>query len=312
MTVLYISGTNFPSDIVLKMLFLFTSASDIVIMINAISLLKISRPGLWLVFVWLYLWPTGGFYTLLHSLKFWMGLLYCTFPLNFLVYGMNDLADEDVDSQNPRKGNFIYGAKITKGQRRNLPLQIALVNITAGCVLGICSNDWVYIFCWTSSAVCINFFYNNEPFRLSRKCPWELPCMIVGHFLIPLLSCRLNQVPFPSFFSWLFNGLLLARSHIWLEFADIDVDKGSDKRTIAVFLGKCTTLRLVVLITLIEASVGFLLLKSTLVCLFSLLGVFVFCTSSAQGAQNKVHVSVSQSLVGVCLMIYVWINRILA
>ena len=275
------------------------------------TLFEISRPGLWLVFVWLYVWPTGGSYWLLHSPKFWAGLLYCTFPLNLLVYGMNDMVDEDVDEKNPRKGNWVYGAKTTKAQREYLPIYIGIVNFTSLFILALITDDWFYIAVWTWCAIMINISYNNEPFQLSRNCPWEVPCMIVGHFLIPLLACHINGVPLPSLSSWIFNGLLLARSHIWLEYADIDVDRTRSKRTIAVALGKVGTLRLVILITLSESLVGFVLLSSAILGIFSLLGAVVFYTSAKQGNESKVHASVAQSAVGVFLMCYLWVSKTL-
>ena len=46
-----------------------------------------------------------------HSAGFWLGLLYVTFPLGLIIYGWNDIADADIDSFNPRKGTFLFGAR---------------------------------------------------------------------------------------------------------------------------------------------------------------------------------------------------------
>lgn len=282
-------------------------------MADILTLVKISRPGLWLVFIWLYLWPTGGSRKLLNSGSFWFGLIYCTFPLNLLVYGMNDLVDEDVDKKNNRKGNFIYGAKTTRAQREGLWSAILLLNGIPLLLLGFITGDLMYMIMWLLAAVCVNFLYNNKPFQLSRKCPYELPTMIAGHFLIPLLSSRLNDVPMPSWESWLFHALLLSRSHIWLEFADILCDEKEGKRTIAVVLGHKLSLRLVLLLTALEAAVGYWLLNSLVLACFSLFGILVFYLSAtAKGVkEEKVHVSISQSLVGVVLMCFLWYTKVL-
>ena len=73
--------------------------------------LRISRPYYWLVTLWLYLLPTGGRVDLLSQWPFLVGLAYCTLPLNLMCYLMNDLADVEVDADNPRKGGDLLGAK---------------------------------------------------------------------------------------------------------------------------------------------------------------------------------------------------------
>ena len=136
--------------------------------------------------------------------------------------------------------------------------------------------------------------------------------MIVGHFMIPILSSHINGLSVPTPASWLFNGLLLARSHIWLEYADIACDFKECKRTFAVVFGAKIAFRTVIALTVLESIVATFLLESTLLGLFSLFGVVVFSLSAKDGGvkEEKAHVSVSQSLVGAALMIYVWHERI--
>eukprot|EP00971_Amphidinium_carterae_P301046 5981679-Amphidinium_carterae.1 len=93
------------------------------------TIVQISRPGWWLVHVWLYLAPTGQKYELLGTATFWFGLLYALFPLNVLVYGMNDYTDVDLDRDNKRKGNFLYGAKCTREQLKDLPSIVVILNV---------------------------------------------------------------------------------------------------------------------------------------------------------------------------------------
>ena len=66
--------------------------------------LKVSRPGLWFATIWLYLLPTSRSLELLESPAFWFGLLYVCFPINFLVYGWNDVVDHETDALNPVNG----------------------------------------------------------------------------------------------------------------------------------------------------------------------------------------------------------------
>ena len=281
------------------------------------ELLKVSRPGLWLVFIWLYLWPTGGNFKVIHEVKFWLGLVYCTFPLNLLVYGMNDTVDEDVDKANPRKGNYVYGANLSRQNLRLLPKYIAIVNVFVLVIICLCDNELTpYLIKWFACAVAINYVYNNKPFQLSRKCPFEVPAMILGHFLIPHLSCRMNSLPLPSWESWVFHSFLLSRSHIWLEYEDTLVDRAKGKKTIAVVIGDRATLTLIVVLTCMESAVGFFLLHSALLGFFSLFGILVFLWAAKTKKSEHHHkpslfVSVSQSMVGALLMGYLWYHRIL-
>ncbi len=277
--------------------------------ISSLKYLQISRPGLWLVFVWLYLWPTGTSSHVLCDVRFFVGLLYCTFPLNLLVYGMNDLVDEDTDRANPRKGNYVFGAKLRKKELVELPGMIALVNIFPLTILTILDNSIFYLL-WLAAAVAVNFLYNNAPFQLSRKAPYEFPCMIAGHLLIPLLSCKANRLPLPGRGSLLFHVLLLTRSHLWLEIMDVAEDARCGKRTAAVQLGEEISSVLVFGLILAEAAVAKVFLASDLLAGFSLFGALVFAVMTAverSGRQvNKKQACVSQSLVGFVLMLVLW------
>lgn len=225
---------------------------------------------------------------------------------------MNDVVDEDVDQNNPRKGNFIYGAKTTKKDRRNLPQLMILINAFPLVTIAYLSGKSAEILVWFVCAFVVNFAYNNKPFQLSRKCPYEVPTMIVGHFLIPILACSINGLEFPPAASWVFNGLLLARSHIWLEFADIAVDKKEGKRTFAVVVGPCVAFRTVIVLTLLESLVAFRFLHCWTLGAFSLFGVIVFYLNATDKGvkEEKMHVSISQSIVGVFLMIYLWTSAV--
>jgi 4-hydroxybenzoate polyprenyltransferase len=66
-------------------------------------LLQVSRPGLWSTTALFYLMPLGHA-DFLHSGRVWLGLIFVLFPLSFLLYGVNDIADAKADRLNPRKG----------------------------------------------------------------------------------------------------------------------------------------------------------------------------------------------------------------
>jgi 4-hydroxybenzoate polyprenyltransferase len=90
-------------------------------------LVLISRPVLWintigsgLVAIWL----TGA----LFDLRALPIILWLTLPFNLLIYGVNDIYDQDTDAANPRKGS-IEGARIRQSEVRLIAWSVAAVNV---------------------------------------------------------------------------------------------------------------------------------------------------------------------------------------
>ena len=90
-------------------------------------LVEISRPVLWVntigttvIAMWLagYLW-TPDIIPI---------LLWVTFPFNLLIYGINDIYDQDTDADNDRKGGF-GGAKIKPSETRIIAWGVILTNV---------------------------------------------------------------------------------------------------------------------------------------------------------------------------------------
>ena len=54
------------------------------------------------------------------TVNFWLGLIYCTLPLNMLVYIWNDYADFHYDKKNLRKDSYLYGARASETQLATL------------------------------------------------------------------------------------------------------------------------------------------------------------------------------------------------
>jgi len=90
-------------------------------------LVLISRPVLWintigsgLVAVWL----TGAVF----DLRALPVVLWLTLPFNLLIYGVNDIYDQETDAANPRKGS-IEGARIRQSEVRLIAWTVAIVNV---------------------------------------------------------------------------------------------------------------------------------------------------------------------------------------
>jgi 1,4-dihydroxy-2-naphthoate octaprenyltransferase len=222
---------------------------------------------------------------------------------------MNDMVDTDTDEKNKRKGNYIFGAKAPLSKLTQLPLIMFGLNAIFIVVFTLATFDFFYLV-WYAAALGINAAYNWKPLVLSRRAPWEVPCMVAGHFLIPILACRLNDIPHPGVGSWAFHALLLARSHLWLEMMDISEDVSCGKNTIAVCLGERLTFLLILSLTAMESWVGFHSLHSELVGFFSAFGALILVVMEASKcfgySIDMKFVSICQSLVGAVLMLHVW------
>ena len=154
--------------------------------------LKISRPGLWFPTIWIYLVPFGLQNRFWETPLFWLGLLFVTFPLNYLVYGLNDFNDTKADALNERKGNFIFGAKFNKEALKNVPKKIAIITIPFIVYFSIIAG-WKMLLLLLFMVV-INILYNFKPFRFKERPPFEIFIQI-GYVFVAFFSVVLNDLP---------------------------------------------------------------------------------------------------------------------
>ena len=91
-----------------------------------LRLFHISRPVLWINTVGpatVGMWLTGELFA-------WGALpilLWLTLPFNLLIYGVNDVFDQETDARNPRKGS-LEGARIDPSEVRPVTLVVILIN----------------------------------------------------------------------------------------------------------------------------------------------------------------------------------------
>jgi 4-hydroxybenzoate polyprenyltransferase len=91
-----------------------------------LRLLYISRPVLWINTVGpatVGMWLTGNLFA-------WVALpvlLWLTLPFNLLIYGVNDVFDQETDARNPRKGT-LEGARIDPSEVRTVMLGVVFTN----------------------------------------------------------------------------------------------------------------------------------------------------------------------------------------
>ena len=242
--------------------------------------LKVSRPGLWFPTVWIYLVPFNFDMNFWEEPIFWIGLVFVTFPLNYLVYGLNDLNDFKADQVNNRKGNYLFGAKSTREQLAKLPKKIVFV-ITPF-IIYFTVESGITMLLLLLFMITINWVYNFEPFRIKEKPPFEI-CIQIGYVFTAFFSVVLNDLTMLPWQTILYLSLFAFQAHIAGEIMDIEPDLISGKRTTATIIGRKNTKLLMLLLLAIEVFIlsfwfkdfvlaGFLATFS----LWLLLDVFIF------------------------------------
>jgi len=226
--------------------------------------LQVARPGLWTTQLWFYLLPLGG-YRLLDQPAFWWGTLYVTFPLGFLLYGWNDWADYETDRLNPRKGNFLFGAKLQREQLALLPMQIALVQAPFwGLFFWLVGPKFLL---WIAACLAVNAAYNWP--RIGCK---GLPLLDVlcqaGYLLVFVLSSWLNGVPQLAWPALMLGALFAMHSHLANEITDIRPDRAAGRKTTAVVIGVAYTKLVIALLLATEAGIMAVWFDSLIVVAF--------------------------------------------
>ncbi|MGF1558428.1 MAG: UbiA family prenyltransferase [Flavobacteriaceae bacterium] len=232
---------------------------------------KISRPGLWFPTIWIYLVPFGnqeGFWKLP---LFWLGLFFVTFPLNYLVYGLNDYNDEKADAVNMRKGNFLFGAKATRRQLDGLLTKITFVIV-----------PFILLFTYLSGLkmlllllfmIGVNILYNFEPFRIKERPPFEI-LIQTGYVATAFFCTELNNLDILPWQTLIYLSLFAFQAHIAGEIMDLDPDLASNKRTTATLIGRKKSKFLMLALLLLESYLLWFWFHDAVLALFLLLFSF--------------------------------------
>ena len=196
--------------------------------------LQASRPGLWFPTLWLYLLPLAGHWGEVPWTGFVVGLLWCTFPLNHMVYAWNDAVDADTDRLNPRKGSWLFGAQGTDEELATVPQGIVAVQAFAWPVLAWVGGLRMLVLC--ALIVGILAAYNHPTRGLRGRPPGDLLSQ-VGYLLVVPLSAWLNGVPIPDWPVVGYLALFCAQAQLMGEVMDIEPDRAAGRHTTATVLG---------------------------------------------------------------------------
>lgn len=196
-----------------------------------LTMVQVSRPGLYHVTAFLYVMPAAVDLSALLSRSAILGLLFVVFPVNLVVYSMNDYKDVDIDSKNPRKGGFM-GAQASED---DLWLCIAVGIVSCLLVAPFLTGDFAWTTMWNIAGIGVNWLYNFGP-RLSRV-PLLDMWPPLGYLLIIPFASKAMSLPFLNANAYAYFVLMTLRTQLWFQRLDIEADAIVGKRTTAVFVG---------------------------------------------------------------------------
>ncbi|TQJ30329.1 UbiA family prenyltransferase [Microbacterium sp. SLBN-146] len=194
-------------------------------------LIHISRPVLWINTIGtgvLGMWLTGQ----LLDVQAIPIILWLTLPFNLLIYGVNDIYDQDTDALNPRKGS-IEGARITPNEVRLILWAVALTNVPFLVYFVVALPPMAIALILLYTAVFV--FYSAPPLHFKRR-PF-LDSLSNAAYGLPLLivPVALDAPPvWPAVV-----GLLTwsVAKHAFDAVQDIEEDREAGITTTAVLLG---------------------------------------------------------------------------
>jgi 4-hydroxybenzoate polyprenyltransferase len=205
-----------------------------------LSLILTSRPRFWLYLAGPFLVGYAAFagpsFSMYFRIEFVYSLLFFLFPANLILYGLNDISDQDTDAINSKKHEYE-----TTLIARNLPV------LQKGLIVSLFAV--VPLFLFSSSSVSFVFvflllllfgLYSLPPFRLKAR-PFldsfsNVLYIIPGVYGALLAGCISFDIPFLAAVAaaWLWS----AAMHLFSAIPDIAPDKAAGLQTSAVALGE--------------------------------------------------------------------------
>jgi 4-hydroxybenzoate polyprenyltransferase len=159
-------------------------------------------------------------------------LLWATLPFNLLIYGVNDVFDQETDAKNPRKGT-LEGARISPSEVRTIMLGVLLTNIPFALYfvffLPLSATLWILLY------ALVFVGYSAPPIRFKAR-PF-LDSLSNAAYAFPLVFTPLALGASPVWASALGLMAWSAAKHTFDAVQDIYEDRDSGIETTAVRLG---------------------------------------------------------------------------
>lgn len=198
---------------------------------QAHRMVHISRPVLWINAVGpavIGLWLTGTLWDI-SALPL---LLWLTLPFNLLIYGVNDIFDQDTDALNARKGT-LEGARIASGEVRTILFWVVGTSLPFVVLFAVTLPVTGLV--WIAAYILVFIFYSAPPLRFKAR-PF-VDSLSNAAYAFPLVFVPLALGSTPV---WAAAAGLMAWSvakHAYDAVQDIEEDRSVGITTTAVLLG---------------------------------------------------------------------------
>jgi len=215
-------------------------------------LFQISRPLGWVMASVLFLVGiklSGPGFDLLTVVQ----LVFLTFPFCFFLFGINDVFDYKSDKLNPRKGNFLHGAKITKDE---IPIikKLAWLFILPLVLVSAFVN--LYNFVFAVLLVLFSYFYSAKPIRMKEIPLLDTISNSIIVYLVVMLGFTHHALPSQLTIKGYFLLILLTGFNAYHTIVDFDADRKAGHKTFASFFGKRATAGFAFLCALVALLFG--------------------------------------------------------
>ena len=194
-------------------------------------LVEISRPVLWINTIGttvIAMWLTGDLWRW-DIIPF---LIWVTFPFNLLIYGINDIFDQETDNINARKGGM-EGAKISPSEVKPIFIAVALTNIPF--LVYFALTVPVAAMAWILAYALFFYFYSSPPFRFKARPVWD--SVSNTDYAFPLVFIPLAFGQEPIWFAAIGLMVWSMAKHTFDAVQDIPQDSYVGIKTTAVWLG---------------------------------------------------------------------------
>ena len=194
-------------------------------------LVEISRPVLWVNTIGttvIGMWLAGELWT-------WAIipiLIWVTFPFNLLIYGINDIYDQDTDADNDRKGGY-GGAMINPHVTRMIGWGVILTNVPFFVYFAI-TLPWEAVF-WMGLYAFSFWQYSATPLRFKGR-P-ILDSVSNADYAFPLVFVPFALGADPVWAAAIGLMAWSMATHVYDAIQDIDEDSDAGIRTTAVAFG---------------------------------------------------------------------------
>ncbi|HLP43796.1 MAG TPA: prenyltransferase [Candidatus Nanoarchaeia archaeon] len=246
------------------------------------EILRISRPRFWIyeaaTFAIIGTLSAAAGFSFLADWRYWVFVLYFLIPANLLIYGINDIFDYETDKLNPKKGDGAYESLVTPEKRKYVWMWILMSNAV---FLPFVPVHTPSILAFTAF-IFFATFYSALPIRAKSK-PVLDSVFSAGHYVATGVFGYYvaGGSGFPLI--GVIAGMLWCIAmHAYSAVPDIDADTRANLKTIAICIGRKSTIYLCWFLYVTAALLAYRYIPVSSVC-----GVIVYSLVMFRSLQTR-------------------------